>query len=137
MKLLKIISAALILSGCAHTQHDKLSYSERMFFHGYASHLAAFNALPTLDSEVRIRLPEFDLIVLPNDFKCGEKITSGCLTKTLELQNGTAVMVYQIRLTGREVADKIYLNPDTLAHEVEHLLHRENPNFVDPHEKYN
>ena len=31
---------------------------------------------------------------------------------------------------------KIYLNPDVLAHEIEHILNRENGVFIDPELKY-
>ena len=122
----------LLLTGCANTLYD----SERLFFDAYSSHLAAFNILPEITKEYKIRVPEFELIVTPDEIKCKGKIVTGCLSKIVELKDGKVVWIYRIRLMGRMVAGKVYLNPDVLAHEIEHVLQYENAVFVDPHLKY-
>ena len=79
----------LLITGCA--QYD-LKYSQRQFFEGYSAHLAAFNSLPKITQQYKIRVPEFELIVSsgpPACLKDGVRVsTAGCMGKSIELREG-------------------------------------------------
>ena len=93
-----------------------------------------FGCAPTMQ-EHKIRVPEFDLIVVSDSFKCADKITTGCITKTIELRRGKVVTLYEIKVTGWFEDGEIYPYPDELAHELRHLLHREDDVFAEPHDR--
>ncbi len=89
---------------------------------------------PTI-KEHKIRVPEFDLVVVSDSFRCADKITTGCITKTIELRHGKVVTLYEIKVSGWFEDGKIYPYPDELAHELRHLLHREDDIFAEPYHR--
>lgn len=135
----------ILLSGCLFGFSfigSGIKEAQRLFLCGEANHNEAHDLLPKMDvDEIVIDVPGFELVVSAADFveadiRGQSKQLRGYILNMPVIKKGKTVIVKRIVVTGRMLNGKIYLNPAVLAHEIEHLINRTDPRFVNPDSKY-
>jgi len=126
-----LISILLVLlSGCVHMEKWERDH-EWYFYYGEMYHDSAHRLLPKMDvDEIKIRIPAFTLIVVPDDFWVFHK------GKSKMVRGACWSDIREIKVVGRRLNGKYALNPNILGHELEHLINHTDGRFINPDEKY-